>query len=614
MAEFHFLRPLWLLLLPLVLWAAWRAGLGRGGRDGWHRVVDRVLQPHVLHERAGSAERRWPLVAALAAAILALLALAGPVWDRQPVPAYRSGESLVVALDLSRSMDAGDVAPSRLGRARIKLLDLLARRDSGETALVVFSSHAFAVAPLTNDTRTIAALVNSLSTDIMPSQGSLIEVALDKSASLLRQSGAAGGEILLLTDAVAGPMALERAAQIAASGIQIHVLAVGTDEGAPIPRRDGGFLVDGRGQVVVPALNAGNLERLANAGSGRFARLTVDDADLDYLFPPDRLPLARSVADDEERELEVWRDQGIWLVLVLLPLLALTFRRGFVYAFVPLLLLPLPRAEAFEFSDLWQRPDQQGARALERNAPAEAAALFEDPEWSAVANYRASRYADSAAALAGIDTPDANYNRGNALARAGQLAEAVDAYDRALELAPAHEDALYNRELVAELLEQQQQQQQNQNEGDESDEGEQSDQGEQADSQSQDQGGDGDGESSQQMAGQGAPEPGDGEPEPGDENADPLDGNDDGAGEEDDRAADAGQEPEADTADGPQMAASTPEEVDDWASEQAAEQWLRRIPQDPGGLLRRKFLYQYQQSGVDQDGNRIYRGAEAEPW
>src|SRR5690606_10759839 len=204
MAEFHFLRPWWLAAIPIglaLLW--WLLGVRATG-GGWRQVVDRSLQPYVLAETTVLGGRRCQAVAATAALVIAALALAGPTWERLPVPAFRSDDALVVALDLSRSMDAADVQPSRLARAKLKLLSLLERRGGGQTALVVFSAHAFTVTPLTTDTRTISSLVGALSSDIMPSRGSRVAVGIDKAAALLRQGGAPRGEILLITDASVG--------------------------------------------------------------------------------------------------------------------------------------------------------------------------------------------------------------------------------------------------------------------------------------------------------------------------------------------------------------------------------------------------------------------------
>ncbi len=192
--------------------------------------------------------------------------MAGPAWQRVEQPVFRSDQALVVALDLSRSMDAQDVAPSRLMRARLKILDLLERRGSGQTALVVYSSNAFTVTPLTTDTDTIAALVNSLSTDIMPSRGSYPTAAIDKGKQLLEQAGAASGEILLVTDGSSSPDTERTARDLKAFGYTLSVLAVGTAEGAPIPRLSGGFVTDQSGNLAVPRLEA--------PARGAFAQVT----------------------------------------------------------------------------------------------------------------------------------------------------------------------------------------------------------------------------------------------------------------------------------------------------------------------------------------------------
>ncbi len=201
------------------------------------------------------------------------------------MPAFRSDEALVVALDLSRSMDAGDVEPSRLARAKLKLLDLLERRAAGQTALVVFSTHAFTVTPLTTDTRTISALVTSVDTNIMPTQGGSIAAGLEKAATLLEQTGLSRGDLLLITDSEVADADLDLAGELAGDGYRVSVLAVGTEQGAPIPRAEGGFVTDANGQVVIPQLDASSLQRLAAAGGGRYAVLAPNDRDLDTLFP-----------------------------------------------------------------------------------------------------------------------------------------------------------------------------------------------------------------------------------------------------------------------------------------------------------------------------------------
>jgi Ca-activated chloride channel family protein len=198
-ADFHWVRPEWLLLIPAVVVLAVLLARRQLGAGQWRDVVDSELMPYVLSRTPGRGiDWRWWLLGA--AGIIASLAMAGPAWQRIDQPVFRAEQALVVALDLSRSMDAQDVEPSRLARARLKILGMLDRRRSGQTALLVYTSSAFTVTPLTDDNDTIAALVNSLTTDIMPSRGSYPEVGIRKGQSLLEQAGVGYGEVLLITD------------------------------------------------------------------------------------------------------------------------------------------------------------------------------------------------------------------------------------------------------------------------------------------------------------------------------------------------------------------------------------------------------------------------------
>ena len=358
---------------------------------------------------------------------------------------------------------------------------------------------------------------------------------------------------------------------------------------------DGGFLTDGTGQVVIPAVDLEALRRLAQVGGGRFAQLSPDDSDLEALFPrPSALsgvPLGSG--EESEYEADVWREQGVWLALLLLPLVALSFRRGWVCAVAAALVLPIPEAQALEWADLWLRGDQRGFAAMEQQNPAAAVAHFEDPEWRGAAEYRAGVFEASAATLSQANTPDGLYNRGNALARAGQLEAAIQAYDRVLELTPDHEDAEYNRDLLQQLLDENQDESEDQ-------EGENSEQGEQE--QSDDSSGAGEqgdsGESTSEDEQSAAESQADSESGEGDseQNQNSENSGDSEASDGDTRQA----ESDASTEDQELQASASeglPEDIEEWASDQAADQWLRRVPQDPGGLLRRKFLYQYRERG-----------------
>jgi Ca-activated chloride channel family protein len=601
LANFHWLRPDWLWAVPLIGLMTYALARRQLAPGSWQRIVDPALAPYILSRtQIKGLTYRWWLV--LIGGVLAITALAGPSWNRVEQPVFRSEQAIVIALDLSRSMDAQDLTPSRLTRARLKILDILEARQSGQTALVVYSSNAFTVTPLTTDADTVAALVNSLSTDIMPSRGSYPVAAIAKSKALLEQAGVAYGEVLLITDGGTSPAAERAAADLQSSGYSLSVLGVGTSEGAPIPRAGGGFVTDRSGNIVVPRIETTALRSLAAAGGGRFAQLSADEEDINTLLSGQ---VGTGTASDESLATDQWQEEGPWLLLLLVPMAAMAFRRGLVLV---LLLFLLPVAEpvyAFSWEDLWLTRDQQAQRELEAGNAMEAGELFEDPVWQAVARYRAAEFGPSAAGFAGQEDLDNLYNLGNALARLGEIETAIDAYEQVLEVDPDMEDALYNRDLLKDLLEQSQDsqggEQGNQENASESGGGAEQSEGQSQSDQSGQEGASGDpgeeGESSvrdQENASQ--------------EDLDAMQAELERAAQEAQQQSGEAQEQQGMS----QVDAEAMRRAQE--QRQAMEQWLRRIPNDPGGLLRRKFRYQYQRQGRDQDGNNLWPDDEVQPW
>jgi len=464
----------------------------------------------------------------------------------------------------------------------------------------VYSANAFTVTPLTTDNDTIAALVNSLGTEIMPSRGSFPEVAIVKGKQLLDQAGAGFGEVLLITDGGSSPAADDAARDLKSSGYSLSVLGVGTTQGAPIPRASGGFVTDNRGQIAVPRLEERGLRSLAGIGGGRYARISTDDRDLDTLLSGE--VSGGAAIGENSLSTDRWREEGPWLLLLLLPLAALAFRRGWVLVAL-IFIVPLPQpAHAASWEDLWLSKDQQAVKALEAGNPGDAAALFENPDWQAVADYRAGDYAGSAKVFAENSDTRNLYNLANAMALQGELDSAIDTYEQVLEIEPGNEDASYNLELVKSIKDQQEQEQQNQGDDQQSTENP-GGEGEESDSESQpDQQGE-EGESQSE----GEPQEGD----PSDSQEEMSEEDMKALQEELQRAAE-----EAEPGEAPQQMseAELAELRQQQEQEQAMEQWLRRIPDDPGGLLRRKFRHQYQRSGKDQDGNSIWPDNEVQPW
>ncbi|MGF1529685.1 MAG: VWA domain-containing protein [Candidatus Competibacterales bacterium] len=323
--DFHFLRP-WALVLLIPALGLWWAAAHAPARSvrAWRRVCDPGLLAHLLLPVETSTRRR--LAALLLAWWVATLALAGPAWRRLPVPLFERSDALVVALDLSRSMLVDDLPPARYQRARFEIIDLLDRRQGGQVGLVAFAGDAFAVAPLTRDDATLEALLGALSPDLMPVQGSRTDLALKRAADLLARGSPTGdGHIVLVTDS-AGLATEVMARQLVARGIHTSVLAVGTAEGRPIPSPGGGFVKDQTGAIVVAGLDIPALSRVAAAGRGRLVVLSPDDRDTDALLAATEREATN--LEQVQRDTERWRDEGPWLLLLLLPLGAMAFRRG----------------------------------------------------------------------------------------------------------------------------------------------------------------------------------------------------------------------------------------------------------------------------------------------
>jgi len=592
-AEFHFIRPYWLLaIIPYVVIVVLmlRNKLGKGN---WSAVCDAELLPYLLQEKAVN-ESRWPLTTGAIAALSAIIALAGPTWQRLPSPVFRNESALVIALDLSRSMDAEDIKPSRLIRARYKIADILKQRKDGQTALLVYAGDAFTVTPLTDDSETIDSQLSALTTDIMPSEGSNTELVLEKAIELFKQAGLQKGQILLVTDGVNVNKTL--AAEKKLDNYTLSILGVGTTEGAPIALPEGGFLKDGQGTIVIPKLNASDLAKLTQAGKGIYQTITANDADIQTLLATLYKPVQQQGKENKNVLLDQWADKGPWVLLLVLPLAALSFRKGLL-CFALLLLLPLPKnSYAFEWQDLWLTRDKQAQQAYKNNQFEQAAELFENPDWKAAAHYKAGEYDKAQENLKNNQTALSAYNQGNALAQSGQLEHAIKAYEKALNLNPDDNDAKYNKELVEKELDKQKQQNkqddkqqqskqdsQQGKEGDKSEQSEQQKASEQKPEQSEEK------KSEQQQADQQrAPENKEQQNKPEEKKQDT--GKVQQAEQKKDKSK---QQPEQ----VPANAQLSDEE------QQANEQWLKRIPDDPAGLLKRKFKYQYGQRGRQSEDN-----------
>lgn len=585
----HFLRPEWLwalLALPLILAVA----LYRQRRsDVWRHAVDAHLLPHLL--AAGTRRRARLPWALLLGWTLAALAMAGPSWRQQAQPMFQASAPLLVVLDLSSRITATDLPPSRLLQARAKVGELLRARQGGQVGLVVYADDAYTVAPLTDDGSNVALYLDALSPDVMPRDGQRADRGIDWATRLMRQIGALRGQILLVTDQADGEAGLA-AAQARGLGMQVSVLGLGTPAGAAYR--------DGSGQIRQAALDEASLRAVATAGGGRYARIAADDNDLRALGV---LDVREGTTAERPGEGRQWRDEGFWLLPPLMLLALLAFRRrallaavlavgllpwmGEVQAQAPSAATPQPIQ-----GTLWKRSDQLQHQRLADGVQA----------------YRNGDFASARKQFEGIDNDAGWYNLANALARQGNYDEAIAAYDRALALHPGMADAVANRAVVdaarkrkssggqgqdQQKPQQSGQQKQNDSQGKQNPQGQQPQQGQQNPGQGQPQSGQ-----------QGQPKPDDAKaqpnPQPGERGRDGQqappqveDAKAQAQADEQQRqrmqqAMQQAREGKADK-DGkpvPGSDGATPRQREE---QQAVEAWMRRVPDDPGALLRAKF-------------------------
>ena len=602
-SEFHFLRPLWLLAIPLVWWMVFLLRKKWWQKGDW----DREVEPHLLEFLATSPSQHkrklLPWVMSLAGTLL-LLSLAGPVWLKKPQPLIKKSHARVLVLDLSFSMLAADVKPTRIDRVRFKLEDLLNNFSEGETALVGYAGEAFVISPLTHDANTISALLPGLHPNIMPVPGSRADLGVELASDLLSRSIGSQGHIILVTDGIEES---EISAVKNASGAnEFSILAVGTEAGSPIALAAGGFLKDRNGAIVIPKLNLKPLRKLANQVKGGLTLLSPDDRDVNQIIAAETSE-GIYTEDEKQRTTDKWNEEGPWLLLIVLPLTALLFRRGVLFS-IGLIVLPaffaLPdTVRAFSWDDLWLRPDQQAAELFHQGETDYASKLFEDNEWKATAAYRSGDFEKAAEQFAKQDNTRANFNRGNALAFTGRLQDAIDAYEKVLSDNPQHKDAKFNKKLVEDLLKKQNKSQQNkQQQNNKQDQSSESTQSQQKTGREQDK------TQSAEKKDSGEQQH---EEEQGKNNQKGKEDQNEGSKKDQNKNQDdvnKNENKSADTTERQKIASNSNPDLspEDRSKQQKLEQWLRKIPDDPGRLLRNKMKREYQRRDKKQIESKQY--------
>jgi Ca-activated chloride channel homolog len=667
--QFHFLRPWWFLALIPAAWLVWQLTRTQAQGDHWTRLIAPHLLPFLLDGKGAEEKNRVGWL--LAPIVVAVVALAGPTWHKLPNPVEKNTSALVVLWDMSPSMLAQDIRPSRLERSRLKLIDLLKTRKDGLTALIAYSGEAYVVTPLTEDVQTIINLLPSLAPTTLPSVGSNPEMALSEAKKLLKAGNFNHGDILFLTDGIDSKAFDNLDEQLNNSKDRITLWGIGSEEGAPIPLPRGGFLQTGK-DLVIAKLNSSELKRFAEQHNGYYVPAQADDGDIKFLSQ--LLARTDQTQIQSDKTFDQWVESGQYLSLALLPLCLWLFRRGSLLIILVALALPNPlpvsaatpaQAPTAEepsapapapepawqkdlrngWNGLWFTPDQQGARLLKKGDAPAAAEHFANPAWQATAQYQAGNFAAAAKTFSQDTSATGNYNQGTALLKKGDYDGAIKAFEEALKQQPTYAAAQHNKDIATKLKalkakqpkqnngqkdpnqkqngDKDQQNDQQKDPESQDGEGESAENNEQAgdkqkpedSSQDQDQNGKSEDQSQQNKKDPSKAEPN--QDQQDDEKQAQAD--DDKKPEDEEKSEQAKQSAEEkaaaqqkaqeeyakqlaeaakDQQEGAKPAdtgASAEDSKEQQENQQKIDQALRRVPDDPGGLLRNKFQYQYKE-------------------
>lgn len=303
-SDFHFLRPWWLIALLPLLMVLWRLLRRTSALAAWSEVCDAHLLSHLL-KSTGNSSRTTAIMCLFGSLLFMIISLAGPTWSRYPVPTFDPVQPRVIVLDMSEAMLNKDVSPNRLGRAKFKLHDLFKLKNQGQFGMVVFTGEPFVVSPLTDDARTIDALLSSLTPNVMPVAGHRLDSALIEAGKLITQAGFQQGNVLVMTATAPDSSAMSEARSLASQGIQVSIL--------PVQNRD----------EARPLFN-----RFAEMGNGVNLSLSTDSTDLKRWLSSTKTTTQYTAGF--LKDVPVWNDEGRWFLIPSILLFLPVFWRGWL--------------------------------------------------------------------------------------------------------------------------------------------------------------------------------------------------------------------------------------------------------------------------------------------
>lgn len=470
-----FARPVWLhvlWLLPLGVALFWWAEQRR------RALIGRIVAPKLRALLAGNASpvRRWFRGACVLGALgLLAVTLAGPRLGYDTLEVPHKGRDVIIAMDVSRSMLATDVAPTRLQRAKLLAEDLVSELGGDRLGLVAFAGSAFLQAPLTLDHGAVLAAVDELDTDLIPKGGTNLAAAIRTCEEAFGKAEGFSRAIVIISDGEElDADGLAAAKQAAANGVRIFTVGVGSEEGSEIPLGPGEFVRDASGKIVQSRLDAARMKQIAEVTGGFY--LPLDDSAARRLATAGigKMQEVEMSASTSRRPIErfQWPLAAAIALLVLQALVGERRRRPVAVAAACWLLSAAPAWSAPAGLEAYESGNYEGARTafeerlkMEPGAPNlqlnAGTAAYQLKDYTKASEYfsRAMLAEDSALRSA------AEFNLGNTLFRQGEgqtdrekkitdWKDAIAKYDTALKTRPDYTEAKENKEYIEQLLQQ----------------------------------------------------------------------------------------------------------------------------------------------------------------
>lgn len=421
------------------------------------KFIDPHLLPHLLVSNENKKKSDWKSLVLWSILWTSLiLAMAGPRWSFREIEMMSKDQSLVILLDLSESMNATDVKPSRLIRAKQKIEDLINHSKGVKIGLIAFAADPHMITPITDDKETIRHLLPSLSTDLVYVQGSRLSPALEMAAEMLDAEPGTNKALLIISDGdFEDGGAVSVAKSMADRGLVIHAMGVGTSEGA-ILQDSSGSSIRKNGSPVLSRLLINRLEDISRVGNGSYLEADHSSAAEEMILHQLE---THAESLDAGKKNRIWDERFYLFILPVLPILLWWFRRGGIFVLAFFCCASFAEGQADIVENYFMNSEEAGAKAFDAGDYKKAGEVFQDPYRKGVAHYKAGEFEEAEKMFKLSSRPevaaDAQYNLGNAYAKQEKFKEAVVAYEEVLKKCPDHTKAKENLELIKKMMQDQ---------------------------------------------------------------------------------------------------------------------------------------------------------------